>query len=69
MKKFWILFGQIHKHSINGLAIDKDCILEVKAATRREAHENAMEMFDKKFFTVYDKLPNMKHFPRGVIKL
>lgn len=67
--KFWISFGQIHVHVINGRNIDKDCILEVEAATRREAHENAMEMFDKKFYTVYDKLPNMKYFPRGVIKL
>lgn len=67
--KFWISFGQIHTHSIGVHTIDKDCIVEVEAPTRREAHENAMEMFNKKFFTVYDKLPNMKHFPRGVIKL
>ena len=67
--KFWISFGQRHKHSINGKTIDKDCILEVEAATRREAHENAMEMFNKEFFTCYDKLPNMSYFPRGVIKL
>jgi len=67
--KFYISFGQVHTHSINGITIDKDCIVELESETKRGAHEKAMEIFDGVFHNVYEKLPNMDYFPRGVIKI
>lgn len=67
--KFYISFGQIHTHLINGHTIDKDCLVELEATTRKAAHEMAMSLFNGVFHNVYDKLPNMSYFPRGVIKL
>ena len=67
--KFYISFGQTHTHRVNNHTIDKDCIVEHEALTKREAHDWAMEMFNGTFHNVYDKLPNMFYFPRGIIKL
>lgn len=67
--KFYISFGQIHIHSICGLTIDKNCLVELNATSKSDAHEMAMDIFDKKFHNVYDALPDMDYFPRGVIKL
>ena len=67
--KFYVSFGQGHTHSINGITLDKDCIVELERASRKEAHEDAMEMFNAQFFTVYIELPDMSFFPRGIIKL
>lgn len=67
--KFYISFGQIHVHSIEGKTIDKDCIVEMEANSKREAHERSMDIFNKKFHRVYDTKPDMSYFPRGIIEL
>lgn len=67
--KFYISFGQVHVHSINGKTVDKDCLVELEAATHGRAHEAAMSIFRGVFHRVYSKVPDMKFFPRGVIKL
>lgn len=67
--KFYISFGQIHIHLINGHAIDKDCLVELEAGSRLEARMRTMVWFKGIYHNVYDKLPDMSFFPRGVIKL
>lgn len=67
--KFYVSFGQVHSHSINGVTFDKDCLLELKADDHNQAHKQAFKMFDAKFCFVYSKQPDMQFFPRGVIKL
>ena len=71
--KFYISFRPIHTHSLhsfNGVhTLDKDCILEMEAESKAEAQTEAMRIFSGKFHNCYDKLPDMSHFPRGVIKL
>ncbi len=66
--KFYISFGQIHTHLINGMTIDKDCLVGLEAEDHMHAHMQAMDMFGPKFCFVYSKQPDMKFFPRGVIE-
>ena len=72
MDKFYITFGQIYVHSVNGKTFDKDCFAEIKAETREEAHKIAMDFFNKKFHNCHskEKLPEIiNYYPRGIIKL
>ena len=64
--KFYISFGQTHTHSINGVTIDKDCVVEIEAESRGAAHERAMDIFDGVFHNVYDE-PHINYFPRGIV--
>jgi len=72
MDKFYITFGQIHTHSVNGKTFDKDSLAEIEAETPKAAHELAMDIFDGTFHQCLpaDKLDEVLHyFPRGVIKV
>ena len=72
MAKFYITFGQIHVHSVNGKTFDKDCVAEIEAESNSEAHGIAMDVFNQKFHQCFneDKLEeNMPYFPRGIIEL
>lgn len=72
MNKYYITFGQAHVHSVGGRTFDRDCLAEIKAESREEAHKTAMEVFNGKFHNCHseDKLPEVLHYyPRGVIKL
>lgn len=67
--KYYISFGQVHVHSINRKTIDKDCLVELEAGSHMEARVKAMDLFKGKFHRSFEKLPDMKFFLRGVIKL
>ena len=67
--KFYITFGQIHTHSINGKTFDKDCIAEITAKNRDEAHGKAMKIFNRVFHNCLKEIPDMNFFPRGIIKI
>lgn len=72
MNKYYITFGQVHVHSVNGKTFDKDCLAEIEAETNGEAHTKAMEIFNGVFHQCLDadKLEgSLPYFPRGVIKL
>ena len=69
MKKFYISFGQSHAHAIAGKTFDKDCIAVLEAENSVRAHDKAMEVFKQKFCFVYDHVPDMSYFPRGLIKI
>lgn len=72
MSKFYITFGQIHVHSVNGKTFDKDCLAEIEADTRGQAHARAMDVFEGTFHQCLEEkeLHDVLHyFPRGIIKL
>lgn len=72
MGKFYITFGQIHTHSVNGKTFDKDCLAEIEAETKEEAHKQAMETFDGVFhqtLSVDEARKALHYFPRGMIKV
>jgi len=72
MSKYYITFGQVHVHSVNGKTFDKDCLAEIEAETREEAHKEAMDIFEGVF---HQCLPESElqrisqYFPRGIIKV
>lgn len=72
MKDFYITFGQVHVHSINGKTFDKDCLCEIKAESMSEAHQIAMSIFEGRFHRVMEEgqlMNSLPYFPRGIIKL
>ena len=72
MNKYYITFGQIHVHSVNGKTFDKDCLAEIEANSPEEAHKLAMIIFKKAFHNCYgdmglDRI--LPFYPRGIIKV
>lgn len=67
--KFYVTFGQIHKHDVNGKHFDKDCVAVIRADDYENARTIAFQLFKGVFFTVYESPPPMKYFPRGFIEL
>lgn len=66
MKKAYFTFGQTHVHSVNGITFDKDCVVEIEAEDPRA---KMLETFGPKWGFEYDEPPDLRHFPRGIIKL
>ena len=69
MNKYYISFGQGHHHNLNGVILDKDCLLELTMEKEAQARAFAWKMFGAKWSFIYTKLPNMIYFPRGTVKL
>jgi len=68
MQKFYISFGQVHRHERNGKIFDKDCVAEVEAKDKMEAHNIGMKAFNGVFAFVNTE-PNLQYYKRGIIKL
>lgn len=72
MNKYYITFGQVHVHSVNGKTFDKDCLAEIEAETREEARQEAMNIFKGIFHQCLPEselAESLPYFPRGVIKV
>lgn len=67
--KFYITFGQIHVHSINGKTLDKNCVAEIEADNKSEAREKANNYFNKIYHNLTEEIPDMSFYPRGIIKI
>jgi hypothetical protein len=68
--KIYVTFGQSHIHKINGIVIDKDCIVEFEVKNHKEGREKAFGIFGDKFFTTHEEINSViNYFPRGIIKL
>lgn len=67
--QLFITFGQVHRHEIDGLVFDKDCVAVIDCETYGEGREKAFKAFGPQFCLTYDKLPPMHHFPRGLIEV
>ena len=69
MKKFYFTFGQRHVHSLNGKTFDKDIVVEIQSETSGEARKKMVSFFGDKWFTHYEEKPDMRYFPRGIVKI
>lgn len=67
----YVTFGQIHRHVIDGIIFDKDCVAVIEASSRKQGREKAFEIFGRKFCFEYfeDEFDRdiLKHFPRGLV--
>jgi hypothetical protein len=66
METAYFTFGQIHVHSVNGKTFDKDCVVKI---TAEDARQTMFDTFGRKWAMQYDDVPDLRHFPRGVIEL
>ena len=66
MKTSWFSFGQNHTHRINGRTLDCDHILEI---TAEDPRAEIVRLCGQTWSMEYDKIPDMKWFPGGIIKL
>jgi len=66
VKTFYVTFGQVHVHKINGKTFDKDCVARIKARDMGEAHDMAMALFNGVFCFVNEE-PHLEFYPRGII--
>ena len=69
IKSFFVTFGQIHEHRIGEKVFDKDTVALIKSKSEGEARNHAFNAFGNKWAFIYDKLPDMIHFPKGVVRL
>ena len=68
MSKYYFTFGQDHRHELNGMILDKDCVLEISASCVFEARQKMFDIFGQKWSNVYIKKPDMSFFNRGIFK-
>lgn len=66
MRISFFTFGQGHRHEVNGVILDKDVVLRISAEEPRDV---MFQFFGNKWAFEYSSVPNMKHFPRGVMDL
>lgn len=66
-KDFYITFGQIHTHSVEGKTFDKDCVAVIRAENYEDARKLAFEVFGKKWAFAHREKPEMKYCHRGLI--
>jgi hypothetical protein len=68
--RFYISFGQVHAHSIDGKTYDKDSLMLIEAPGELVARVGVNQITGGKWCGIYSEtqLPEMLHyFPRGVI--
>ena len=69
MPKFYITFGQSHAHAFNGKTLDRNCVGVIDAKDYEGARVFAFQMFGSRWAMMYEKIPDMEFFPRGLISL
>ncbi len=68
--KYYVSFGQIHLHRIDGITLDADCLLQITALDLQAARDRAFEALGRKWFTVYtEENVDFKYFPRGAVTI
>ena len=67
-QKFYITFGQIHIHKVNGKVLDKDCVAVFNGELYQIVH-----LFGDKYANVYTedewKEDKLQYYPRGYIEI
>jgi hypothetical protein len=73
MSKTYVTFGSDHHHNINGLKVDKDCVVVVEGVDSSDARNNVFNVFGKYFSMEHPedffKPESMEYFPRGIFDL
>jgi len=64
----YVTFGTAHRHVINDVVYDTDCIAVIPSKSAQEGRAKAFEYFGSKFcFEYFNVCPDLIHFPRGRI--
>lgn len=69
--KTYVTFGQGHKHTINGVTFDANCVAVIESENAQTGRALAFELFGPKFCFEYPEdyfdFDSMKYFRRGFI--
>lgn len=69
----YITFGQTHTHSVEGLTLDRDCVLAIPSESEGEGRARAFELLGPRWcFSYWDRdfdLDTLRYFPRGIMRL
>ena len=69
-KDYYVTFGQVHTHSVDGKTFDRDCVAVVRASDYGEARKIAFKTFGAKWAFIYEEVPDVKKFyGRGLMAL
>jgi hypothetical protein len=70
MTKYYFTFGQGHRHEVNGVIYDHNCVVEIEAEDSDKAREKMFSVFGDKWSMQYESISNhLEYFPRGIIRL
>jgi len=67
--KWYITFGQVHAHRVNGKTFDCDCVGVINGDNPVQCDKLAFDLFKGKFHQHSSRIPNMEYFPRGFIEV
>lgn len=62
----YFTFGQVHRHIYKKQIFDKNVVVYIAG---KNARKKMFEIFGSVWAFEYDKKPDMKFFPRGIIKI
>jgi len=76
----YITFGSGHKHTVDDVEYDSNCVASIECDNETEGREVAFKLFGPQFCTSYtessfarffedSKLLLNRYFPRGIIKV
>lgn len=69
MNTYWTTFGFDHVHRIGKIVVDRNLVIEFRAADYEAARRKMFAIFGRKWFAIYDTMPTMDHYPRGIYML
>ena len=63
----YVTFGQAHRHEIDGVVFDKDCVAVINSDNR----EAAFDIFGMKYCFTYTRKEDVEigYYPRGFIEV
>lgn len=72
--KYYVTFGQVHVHSVNGQTLDKDCVATFEAVDYETAEEYAHYLFGPKYCSLkdheeFDEEDLNNYYHRGLIEV
>ena len=70
MPKYYLTFGRDHRHVVDGVVFDKDCVAEIEANDYGSARDMAFSKLGAKWCFMHENIDQveMRFYPRGVIR-
>lgn len=68
--KFYVSFGQAQVHSVDGVTLDKDILLEIEADSEDEARRRVWKTLGPEWSMMYtEDTIKLEYFPRGTVSI
>ena len=69
MKKYYVTFGQDHRHVIDSVVFDRDCIAVIEGKSYEDARRKIIGLFGLKFCFQFGRIEDVdiSYYSRGFI--